>query len=309
MAYIIFFLFFISTTATASSPPLPLPPLQPLPLQSPPPPPQSQQLVPPPSQQQPLSPPPIQSPPPPTQPPIQSPPPPTQPPPPSQPSPERPPSSSPPPKLQQQRPAEIPQERMNNILEALIGSGDFANWANLLNMADPSLLPFTSTLFVPNNDVVSSFLDDTGSGSDSDPFLFLYHVVPNRLSFSDLCLFRHNTRLPTLLPTKSILITNTSKFNFTIDGARITDPDLYSSDSVTVHGIGGLLDYHIYGGVSSFPSARQNQSSPPPVKAAAAGGGPTTIVVSSKGETLRGGFAVACCAALMTNLISLALIA
>ncbi|KAL9673104.1 hypothetical protein QQ045_029357 [Rhodiola kirilowii] len=287
MAYIIFFLFFIS--ATDSSPPLPLPPLQPLTLQSPPPPPQSQKLVPP-SQQKPLSPPPMQSPPPPTQPP-----------PPSQPSPAHLPSSSPPPKLQQQRPAEIPQERMNNILETLIGSGDFANWANLLNMADPSLLPFTSTLFVPNNDVVSSFLD-TGSGSDSDPFLFLYHVVPHRFSFSDLCLFRPNTRLPTLLPTKSVLITNTSKLNFTIDGARITDPDLYSSDSVTVHGIGGLLDYHIYGGdgrVSSFPSARQNQS-PPPVKAAA--GGPT-IVVSSKGETLRGGFAVACCAALMTLIV------
>uniref|UniRef100_A0A7N0V3R2 FAS1 domain-containing protein n=1 Tax=Kalanchoe fedtschenkoi TaxID=63787 RepID=A0A7N0V3R2_KALFE len=183
------------------------------------------------------------------------------------------------------RPPQMSQERMNSILEALIGTGDFANWADLLAFADPALLPFTTTLFVPDND---EFVPAADGGFD--PFLFLYHVVPHRLSFSDLCLLRADTRLPTLLPTKSILVTNSSRFNFTLDGVTITDPDIYSTDSVSVHGIHGLLNYQKYGGgggtILSFPM----KGTPPHVDAAAGARAPATSQIS-KGDMVHAGFA------------------
>lgn len=280
MADVIFFLFLLPLLSAASPPSTP-PPIQPLttpPLPKP-------------------SPPPIQATTPQTQ--IKPYPPPS--PPQQQPTLVKSPPYQPQEPLPIQNPPPAPrtedrQERMKNILEALIGSGDFANWGNLLTTADPSLLPFTSTLFVPNNDVVLSSIpsssSSTGVNAGIDPFLFLYHIVPQRLTFNDLCLFTApNTRLPTLLPTKSILITNASKDHFSIDGSRVTDPDLYSTDSVVVHGIGGLLDYQFYGGdgtVASFPWMNQNQSQNQGVAPMKGVGG--VVVQSSKGGILRIGF-------------------
>ncbi|XP_059436611.1 fasciclin-like arabinogalactan protein 19 [Corylus avellana] len=81
-----------------------------------------------------------------------------------------------------------------------------------------------------------------------DPFIVPYHIVPQRLSFSDLQLLNTNTRLPTLLPGNSILITNTSASNFTLDDSPITQPDFYSTSALAVHSIASLLDYALYGG-------------------------------------------------------------
>ncbi|PIA34360.1 hypothetical protein AQUCO_03800158v1 [Aquilegia coerulea] len=102
---------------------------------------------------------------------------------------------------------------------------DFGNWAGVLSVSDPSTFPITSTLFIPSDDSVS------------DP--------------SFLQQFQINSRLPTLLPGKTILITNNSRLNYTIDGSLITRPDLYINGEVAVHGIGSVLNYTIYGGESS----------------------------------------------------------
>ncbi|CAL5410843.1 unnamed protein product [Camellia sinensis] len=166
-------------------------------------------------------------------------------------------SSSPPPPPPT---AALEEQLLKKIMNALIGAGgDFRGWAGLLSVATAaglSVLPFPvdGTLFIPGDDALSHLPTAT---LEFDPFMIPYHIVPQqRLSFSDLQLFSTNTRLPTLLPSNSILITNNSRSNFTIDGAPITHPDLYLNSDIAVHGIKTILDYSIYGsaiGIGSFP--------------------------------------------------------
>ncbi|XP_054800434.1 FAS1 domain-containing protein SELMODRAFT_448915-like [Prosopis cineraria] len=140
-----------------------------------------------------------------------------------------------------------PPQQLRNIIDALIGAGDFTSWVTILSLANPLMLPMSATLFVPQDG--SDLISDNHPAMD--PLLFPYHIVPQRLSFSDLLLFKPNTRLPTLLPAMSIVITNNSHFNFTLDNIPITHPNLYSTDSIAVHGVAGVLDYSVFG--YSFP--------------------------------------------------------
>ena len=90
----------------------------------------------------------------------------------------------------------------------------------------------------------------------------LFYCFTQRLSFSDLLLFNTETRLPTLLPNKTILITNTSATNFTLNNSPITRPNVYATNAVTVHGI-AVLDYSIYGNHDT-DGLRLSLPKPPP---------------------------------------------
>ncbi|KAM1484613.1 hypothetical protein TB2_035732 [Malus domestica] len=197
--------------------------------------------------------------------------PPPPPPPPQTPSPSPSPSSTPPspqplsppppPPHSRPSPSATPQQ-LNNIIDALIGAGDFGNWVNIITGANPLALPLSATLFIPQDNALNSL-------PTTDPFMFPYHVVPQRLSFADLQLFKPGSRLPTLLPGKSILITNTSPSNFTLDDAPITQPDLYVTTTMAVHGVGTILQYSVYGdGLNLLPKPNSQQGqqrhNPPP---------------------------------------------
>lgn len=79
-----------------------------------------------------------------------------------------------------------------------------------------------------------------------EPFLFSYHIIPQHLSFSDLTLFPINSRLPTLLINKSILITNYSRSNFALNGSHLTRPNLFSTATVSIYGIRDILNFTIH---------------------------------------------------------------
>ncbi|CAL9016119.1 unnamed protein product [Prunus brigantina] len=201
------------------------------------------------------------------------------PPPPSSPPPPPPPPSSPPPPSPPS-PTSTPQQ-LNNIIDALIGAGDFGNWVNIITGANPLVLPLSATLFIPQDDALNRM-------PTTDPFMFPYHVVPQRLIFSELQLFEPKSRLPTLLPGKSILITNASRSNFSLDSAPLTQPDLYVSATVAVHGVGAILEYSVYGdGLNLLPKPNsqqgQQQPLPPPPP-------PSPGVFSPAGEIVGGGW-------------------
>ncbi|KNA10273.1 hypothetical protein SOVF_145900 [Spinacia oleracea] len=147
------------------------------------------------------------------------------------------------------------QQQFNSIIDSIVGAGDFSNWANLLAQADPSLFPLTATLFVPED---GAFLPGNApppatSGNSIDALLFPYHIVPRRFTFAELRQFPCGARLPTLLPGKTLLITNTSASNYTINGVLIGHPDLFQSSIVAVHGIKNVLDYEIFGEDAASP--------------------------------------------------------
>ncbi|XP_051128876.1 FAS1 domain-containing protein SELMODRAFT_448915-like [Andrographis paniculata] len=154
------------------------------------------------------------------------------------------------------------EHKLNNIIDALIGTGDFAGWVNLLSTTDPSTIPVSATLFVPSNDAISSFPASHGVGIvPFDPLLVPYHIVPQRLTFSELRHMGTHTRLPTLLQDRYIVVTNNSPSNFTVDNSRITQPDIFVNADFSVHGIEKVLDYSVYGG---GPITATSQPSPKP---------------------------------------------
>ncbi|KAJ8440352.1 hypothetical protein Cgig2_012788 [Carnegiea gigantea] len=155
----------------------------------------------------------------------------------------------PPPPFSLLLPQSPPQQaQFNTIIDALLSAGDFRNWANLL---DPSILPFSATLFVPDDDAFIAAVDSGVPLNFVDPLLFPYHVVPLRIPFSALRLFPTGSRLPTLLPGFSLLVTNNFAANFTVNGARLCRPDLFLNPLFAVHGVGAVLDYALFG--TDFP--------------------------------------------------------
>ncbi|KAL4352762.1 hypothetical protein GQ457_06G015630 [Hibiscus cannabinus] len=72
--------------------------------------------------------------------------------------------------------------------------------------------------------------------------------------------------LPTLLPSKSILVTNTTPSNFTLNDSHISHPDLYLPTAITVHGITSLFNYTVYDGDPCLENgiAQPLPQAPPP---------------------------------------------
>ncbi|KAK1395527.1 FAS1 domain-containing protein [Heracleum sosnowskyi] len=133
------------------------------------------------------------------------------------------------------------------IMQALFTSqGDFTIWCMLLTgHTTGPVLPLYATLFVPSNPSVIDLRH--AKPAEIDPFLMPYHVVPQRLSFDDLLGLDLETRLPTLLPSKSIIITSNSSSNFTVGDTQITHPNTYLSPNIAVHGIKSTFNYRLYG--------------------------------------------------------------
>ena len=136
-------------------------------------------------------------------------------------------------------PPSPPTHQMNNILDALIGAGDFNAWVSILSSANGTILPVSATLFVPRDAAVDR--------PPPDPLLLPYHVVPQRLPFSQLLLLPRRARLPTLLAAKTISVTDNSPANFSLDHTPLTHPDLFTSPSLAVHGVQSFLDYSLFG--------------------------------------------------------------
>ncbi|KAL9246460.1 hypothetical protein vseg_019991 [Gypsophila vaccaria] len=166
---------------------------------------------------------------------------------------------------------------IDNLVSAVISTGNFQNWASLLSSSPPTLPP-NFTLFIPittatNTTVPPSFLNhnhpfSTANDDQDLPFhhhnnknsqfstktreflhsytLLLYHTVPHRLSYSDITRLPSSTRFDTLLQNSPIHVSkkkSSVSCNFTIEGSCITHPNLYQFESFFVHGIATAMDY------------------------------------------------------------------
>ncbi|XP_010460890.1 PREDICTED: uncharacterized protein LOC104741688 [Camelina sativa] len=166
-------------------------------------------------------------------------------------------SASPPPYLTSQD-----HQHADRIIEAMIGAGDFRDWAaDFLSSVDDQFgIPLSATIFIPSDfdsaDVSSSASSSTGDNANNPLRLSVaYHIVPQRLSFSDLRLLKPLSRLPTLLPGNSIVVTNNSVSGYTLDGVLVSEPDLFISSSIALHGVASTLDYSRYGDLGDGDTA------------------------------------------------------
>ncbi|CAA7014206.1 unnamed protein product [Microthlaspi erraticum] len=140
------------------------------------------------------------------------------------------------------------QQHADRIIEAMIGSGDFRDWAaDFLSAVDDQFgIPLSATMFIPSDFDAADVSSSTG-GSNSGRLSVAYHIVPQRLSFADLRLMKPLSRLPTLLRGNSIVVTNSSASCFTLDGVLVSEPDLFLSSSIAIHGVASSLDFSRYG--------------------------------------------------------------
>ncbi|KAI3929100.1 hypothetical protein MKW92_042177 [Papaver armeniacum] len=127
------------------------------------------------------------------------------------------------------------EQQFEKIIEVLMATQDYSNWAEVL----------TATFLIPtDNPLINT---SASSSCQSLSSTIGYHIIPQQLPFSVLQTFAIGSRIPTLLPEKSILVTNNSKSNYTIDEIQITYPDLYANGGVVVHGIKSTLNYTAFG--------------------------------------------------------------
>lgn len=133
--------------------------------------------------------------------------------------------------------------QLRNVIQAVVGAGDFGGWSNVLYGLDPMSLPSKATLFLPSNEGLMRLPSDI----DFSSALVKYHIVPQHLSFYDLLRYEAGARLPTMLPNGTILVTNNTRFNFTLDDCTLIYPGIYYDRAIAAHGISCLLDYSLYG--------------------------------------------------------------
>lgn len=134
------------------------------------------------------------------------------------------------------------RERWTNIGTALIPpvttvypdlppKNIFKEWSGAFIGADKEQLPMT--LFLPSS--------EDPSPSPTYKIAAAYHIVPKKLLLADLLSMEVNSRLPTLVPGASIIVTNNLPLE--LNGVRVTDPEVFVSKSIVIHRIASPLDF------------------------------------------------------------------
>lgn len=92
------------------------------------------------------------------------------------------------------------------------------------------------TIFAPPDESMASRI---GNFTEY-PSIFLRHVVPCKLSTRHLINYSGRTTLRTKLESFVIEVEKTGN-SLTLNGVTITNPDMYRSEWLSVHGVGGIL--------------------------------------------------------------------
>ncbi|XP_015943167.1 uncharacterized protein LOC107468397 [Arachis duranensis] len=142
----------------------------------------------------------------------------------------------------------------------------------------------TFTFFAPTD--ASLFALDMTQTASSYTDTLRFHVVPRRLSVTELRRLPEGYGLPTLLSKRRLEVTRSPAYAFgiSVGGVEIAFPGLFYGRYVAVHGLSGILSLrsNAVSGVSSVPP------SPPPVVPPSQERGPVGVPpVASAGRRWR----------------------
>ena len=156
-----------------------------------------------------------------------------------------------------------PAGRMSDeqMIEALRKKGHYNMIATFLDTLDlKHVLPESSTLLVPmDGEVMSSLLS---LRPEAWLPVFQYHVLTQQFSFLDLQQLPTGQILPTLLINSTVMVTNNSTDNFTVDDVRISYPNILLASNVAVHGLNGVMNSTVFGQIKpiAFPPPSSSSS-------------------------------------------------
>ncbi|KAI3875641.1 hypothetical protein MKX03_026044 [Papaver bracteatum] len=128
--------------------------------------------------------------------------------------------------------------QLQKIIEALIDS----NGDEIL-FTKPFNFPFSATYLIPI-DNPSLLMINTNSTSSSS-FTLHYHIIPQKLTFSELKSLPIGSILSTLAPGKSNRVTNNSQSNYSINNIIVSNPNMYMNEDIVIHGIKSSLDFDV----------------------------------------------------------------
>nr|XP_027102789.1 uncharacterized protein LOC113724037 [Coffea arabica] len=161
-------------------------------------------------------------------------------------------------------------ESMLNVLRAR-GYNLFSNAIATSDLIYEVLAGKSFTLFAPTDSSLFT-LDMTNMASDYISILRC-HVIPLRMTFSDICRFTSGSSLPTLTAARRATVRVESRSSptssddaVTIDGVGVLLPGLFYSRSLAVHGLRGILNCASNQELKTAPSPVNNdrQAHPPP---------------------------------------------
>ncbi|WCJ33517.1 hypothetical protein M5689_014872 [Euphorbia peplus] len=132
---------------------------------------------------------------------------------------------------------------------AVLSNSGYNSMALTLEFASPSIFPIQSpslTIFSP----LDSAFSKSGQPSLS---LLQFHFSPLSLSMHSLKSFPPGTKIPTLLPNRSIIVTSSiSGSMFSINGVGINGSVVYDDGSLVIFGIDRFLDpsFEVFGSIN-----------------------------------------------------------
>ncbi|CAK9882613.1 unnamed protein product [Sphagnum jensenii] len=133
-------------------------------------------------------------------------------------------------------------EKVVNALRAAGHYGAISGVLEGLTNIDQVIQPGT-TFFAPD-DVVSAGLPYNSSGDMMQ--LLSYHTANQSYTFQDLLGLKVGDRIATVSPGISILVESIGQNDYQLDNAIIVSPDLYTNNSVAVHGINAIFFTQFY---------------------------------------------------------------
>ncbi len=131
------------------------------------------------------------------------------------------------------------------VVNALRAAGHYGAISGVLEGRpdiDQVIQPGT-TFFAPD-DVVSAGLPYNSSGDMMQ--LLSYHTANQSYTFQDLLGLKVGDRIATISPGISILVESVGQNDYQLDNAIIVNPDLYTNNSVAVHGINAIFFTQFY---------------------------------------------------------------
>lgn len=154
------------------------------------------------------------------------------------------------------------EQQYENVLSALHLRG-YTILVTTLEIYSVPLFPpnINATIFAPSDAALAS----VNVASPIAVNILRYHVATMRLSYKDLIRLPMGTMLNTLLPPNRLLVTSVPEGTdiFKIDDVAISNPDIYSDETVMVHGVDHIFNAIIFG--LQMPFGRP--ASPPPPRA------------------------------------------
>ncbi|KAH7296688.1 hypothetical protein KP509_26G034700 [Ceratopteris richardii] len=133
-----------------------------------------------------------------------------------------------------------------NVLLTDLRDNKFYTGSSILGFLRPTFLTRESTLLMPTDLAISTALNDSNHLNTGYASIVQFHILSRGLNFEQLELLPVGTWIPSMAPGKGVQVTSIGPSNYSLNHAKIIQPDLcpnLSNVAVTCQGIDRLLDF------------------------------------------------------------------